>query len=294
MPPPTYYDLPYVKPELRQSGGRGGLDQPLGRVEIDWTSPQAVGLERAFRFTRDRMFIDVVSGTRGTLHGDPPNASAQRGRGRTLYGPLCNGSHWGDFSCVDAPYITAVGMAAVWVGYIGNVADYHHLAGKHVSNGATNNPFDFRTDGTGTKLELVRAAGGGANYHGHTSIAAGVRLDDFNVLGFRVSSNAIQQAPDFFMNGVWSGATSGGASGAVAGQDAPIRCGLRDDAVITLAGIPLELRLYNRTVPDGVFHDAWNNPWSLYRRPRRAYFDLAPFIEPPVTPTDFGYLLVAN
>lgn len=59
---------------------------------------------------------------------------------------------------VDRPFLGEITL--VWCGTIDTGSAFRHFMGKHTGNGATNNPFDFRTHSDATpSLRLIRSAG---------------------------------------------------------------------------------------------------------------------------------------
>jgi hypothetical protein len=120
---------------------------------------------------------------------------------------------------------------------------YRHFMGKHSSSGATQNPFDFRTDNAATpKLTLVRANSTNIGWEGPT-----VTLGQWKYYCV-VAPALIQSAPTFYIDGVATTGTiaSGSGTGAATGSGAPIVIGLRPDNAVIMDGAMDEVRIYNR------------------------------------------------
>ncbi len=119
---------------------------------------------------------------------------------------------------------------------------YRHFMGKHSSSGATQNPFDFRTDNAATpKLTLVRANTTNIGWEGPA-----VTLGQWKYYCV-VAPALIQSAPTFYIDGVATTGTiaSGAGTGAATGSGAPIVIGVRPDNAVIMDGAMDEVRIYN-------------------------------------------------
>ncbi len=118
------------------------------------------------------------------------------------------------------------------------------FVGKHLSNGASQNPFDFRTSDAG-KLALVRANTSHKEWQGPYTIK-----NSWN--HYCVSSTLIDVAPVFYVNGV---ATTGiliGApgTGVPTGSGANIRIGMRADGYGKMKGGVDDVMIFNRILDE--------------------------------------------
>ncbi len=161
-------------------------------------------------------------------------------------GKLCLDFETDDFVNIpmsDANVLGAITLAA-WVN-VKSVA-LHHFFGKHAGNGATANPFDFRTDTSGNDLALVRANAGGYVLHTGPVIPA---VNTWTHIGV-TSTGVATDDPVFYVNGIPTvgSVLLGSLSGQVTGSGAPVRLGRRDDGAVQLAGLGDDYRIYNRVL----------------------------------------------
>jgi hypothetical protein len=164
----------------------------------------------------------------------------------------------------DDPFISASGITVIWSGVIDNIltTSFKHFAGKHTLSGAVNNPFDFRTDNSGSLiLTLVRANAGGLRIFTGPSVT----FDTYLNIAVRVSDNLIETVPDFFVDGVRTAGTlsSGTGTGAVTGSNGDIRIGRRADGAVQMDGVVTECRFYNRAISDNAIQEL-SNPQTRF------------------------------
>ena len=163
-----------------------------------------------------------------------------------------DGERWGlDFDGID-DYVTAAALDSPFLGPITILTWVHidtddgnsrHFCGKHLSNGATNNPFDFRTNyDIPPKLALVRANSDYRVYYGPSTLVGEWAL-------YGVVSDRIQDLPTFYVNttpttGSLYGTHTG--TGYPTGVNANIRIGIRDDNATKMDGQIAALAIWNR------------------------------------------------
>ncbi len=144
----------------------------------------------------------------------------------------------------DTKYTGAVTLCT-WAN-IRTGGDLRHFMGKHTGNGATNNPFDFRTNNSATPvLVLVRSNSDFRQWNGPA-----ITLLQWKHYCVVAPSGVVTDAPTFYVDGVASlGSGAGGTgSGAVTGSGAAIRIGARADAAAKMNGVIDEVRIYDRAL----------------------------------------------
>jgi len=132
---------------------------------------------------------------------------------------------------------------------------YRHFMGKHASNGATQNPFDFRTTSdTIPLLVFVRANSDSKNWTGPA-----VTLGAWKHYCVTAPS-AIESAPTFYIDGVAAVTpTAGGTgTGTATGSGAAIRIGVRSDSAVRMDGSMDEVRIYNRALSAAEIQSLYN------------------------------------
>jgi len=147
-----------------------------------------------------------------------------------------------DVSADDTGFLGALTIS-VWAN-IENASPDIHFAGKHLTNGIRNNPFEFRSeDGNGNSLILVRANANGLCVWEGPALTAG----EWKQYAVVIHSSEISTAPTFYIDGVPStGILYGGTgSGDVTGTDANIRIGAREGDHPNMDGIMDEVRISN-------------------------------------------------
>jgi hypothetical protein len=236
---------------LQTSKGISSIYKPRWPFGINWDSPQAVGLEVWVPFVFPSGAILTKNGSIGTTIGLAPFRANYEG----TYGIDFNktDNNWAEFAYPDAPFISVNGITVIWCGVVDTqTPDFRHFAGKHATNGATANPFDFRNEEGTTTLRLVRS-----NTAARVWAGPSYSNSVYQVIAFRVADNLIQTAPDFFVNGVKTAGTSGTTdTGAVTGSEANIRIGQRaSGSAVQMDGFCSEVRFYNRAISDGAIQE---------------------------------------
>ncbi len=134
--------------------------------------------------------------------------------------------------------------------------DYRHFAGKHSGNGGTQNPFDFRTNSSGSALYLVRVNGGGVEYTGPSTT-----IGSWKSYGLGAPS-AIEDVPDFYVDGSKTSGTNkaGSGTGAPTGSNANIRVGRRADGAVQMIGAISSVAIFSRKLSDSEFQEEENGP----------------------------------
>ena len=156
-------------------------------------------------------------------------------------------------------------LTIVWGGKIAQTATYNHFAGKHFDNGISNNPFDFRTNGS-TALTLVRSSASLAN-----SFTSSITLDadKFQIYGVICADGLIQTVPTFFIDNLWNPNPSGdGYSGACTGAGADLRIGLRADSAVKMTGTAQFLYIFSRALTRDEARQLVANPYQMFVPPR--------------------------
>lgn len=127
---------------------------------------------------------------------------------------------------------------------------------KCVSNGARNNPFDFRTDkSTEPQLTLVRAD---PFEHDYVYSTKHISIMEWHHVVAIVENNI----PDFYVDGVITGKTVAAFTRTPTGNTNPLLIGRRDDGLYFNGKID-DVRIYNRALTE-------QEIWQLYTIPEPA------------------------
>jgi hypothetical protein len=134
---------------------------------------------------------------------------------------------------------------SVWAKITSGVTNIS-FASKVVTNGATNNPFDFRTNSaTPPKLALVRANTAYREWLGPNTVPGSWHH-------YAVTSNTsnINVAPIFYVDGVATTGTvgTGTGTGNATGSGVITKIGRRADGFVQMIGSMDEVRIYNRAL----------------------------------------------
>lgn len=163
-------------------------------------------------------------------------------------------------------------ITLLWKGNVATGSAYRHFAGYHLTNGATNNVFDFRTDNAATpKMVLTRTATGGARVFTGNAVS----LATIASYGCTVNSNLVQTVPIFYINGVPHTPTaSGTATGAVTSDaSASLRIGRRADNAVQMEGQCEFFRAWKRPLTRDEMEWLHAEPYAFYRiAPSRAHY----------------------
>ena len=183
----------------------------------------------------------------------------------------------------DTKYIGPLTIC-VWA-KIDTGSAYRAFVDKHLTNGATNNPFDFRTNNAATPLlRFVRA---NTNYREFSGPA--VTLGVWKFYCVTVSSGLVETVPIFYIDAIptTGSLVFGTVTGAVTGSGAAIRIGLRAATAVKMDGRIDNVRIYRRAlsmqeirwlyqepfagIDIPIFKDYWHeaaagggNPWYYY------------------------------
>lgn len=203
--------------------------------DITWTTPSAATMVdqsgSGLTGTLQRMTM-ATSSTVGIV-GQGMNFSATYGNYVTTAGSISDANFTGPLTI------------SVWAN-IKTGGNYRQFAAKHLSNGATDNPFDFRTDNSAAPtLVIVRAGTTLTN----SNVGPLVQLGKWAHYVVACPNGSIQAVCTFYVNGVATlGTLQSGNSGSVTGVSAAIRIGRRADDFVQMDGSMDELRIYNRAL----------------------------------------------
>jgi len=150
-------------------------------------------------------------------------------------------------SVQNSPALNITGDITVsaWVyferGGTGQNGSEQAIVTKCVSNGARNNPFDFRTDkATEPQLTLVRAD---PFEHDYVYSTKHISIDEWHHVVAIVENNI----PDFYVDGVITGKTVAAFTRTPTGNTNPLLIGRRDDGLYFNGRID-DVRIYNRAL----------------------------------------------
>ncbi len=147
-------------------------------------------------------------------------------------------------------------LGAITICVVANIdtgAAFRAFIGKCLTNGGSNNPFDFRTSNAATPLLiLIRANGSGGvvrEYAGQATTLGAYRM--YSVV---CSDGLVQTAPTFYIGSsaqVGSLVGGGNQNGAVTGSSASLRIGRRPDGAVQMDGIIAYILIYSRALSAG-------------------------------------------
>ena len=252
--------------------------QPRGRVEIDWSHPLAKNL-RFFIANLNGLGvpIDLVSYQVGTVSGSARTEGSFIPQGSGIVSKLTSASSdYYSWSNIDAHNIlTEITLA--WRGMLSTVGGYRHFAGKHASNGGTNNPFDFRTNNTAgsTAVVLVRAETfASASFTSSATISAGTSAQTVEM----THTGPLNVNATAYINGV-SGSTSGatGSGATPTTNTTGLRVGRRSDGVVQMDGYTEYVLGWARVLTEAELRLFRNAPYALLKKtPSKSYFFSTP------------------
>lgn len=155
----------------------------------------------------------------------------------------------------DSPFLGAITL--VWIGNADTLGGgtLRHLMGKHASNGATQNPFDFYLDAG--KPTLVRAHNTDYKvWQSSSTVTAGVRT-----MVSCVTGAAVDDTVTFYIDDAAVGGTgSGTAGGSPTGSGADLRIGRRADGATQMDGQVEAVLLFGEALTADDIADLWDNP----------------------------------
>jgi hypothetical protein len=240
---------------------------PFGTVEVDWTHPLSAGLVDLWLFNEGGGDAGNLANARHpfTRHGSV-------GYRAGVAGPMVDfpGNFNDYFSVAEASDADYTGpLTLLWRGVIRGNGIAKHFVGKHTSNGATQNPFDFRTEDFTTPLVLVRSNTNYAVWDGPSP-----PLSVLTTVGVTTPSGNIETTPTFYVDGVaTSGTVAGAGTGAATGGGYDIRCGVRQDNSIIMDGQCSVLLIAKRAWSQSEMLWFRAEPFALLRPlVRRRYF----------------------
>jgi len=193
---------------------------------------------------------DAAAGQSSSTHYDSTGTydGSQNGNARST-GKIAGGQEFdGDNDYVDIPADDTGFLGALTVSVWANIDDDDgaHFAGKHLTSGARDNPFDFRINSLGV-MTLVRADGGGFRIFEGPTVTTGA----WKHYSYTVTSALIQTLPTFYIDGVPTAGilAAGAGAGAATGTDTNIRIGERIDGGAIMDGTMDEVRISDTTRP---------------------------------------------
>ena len=205
--------------------------------------------------------IDLVSGVPGVGSGGPTFIDSQDGLSASL---TSAGSQY--FEWAHQPQYEVLGASSfLWRGQITTGGADRQFAGKHLTNGAANNPFDFRTSNAASPLpNIVRASSTHfRTYQNSTALTTGA----WRTVSFTFADGTVTTTPKGMVNGVIGTITNidGAGTGAVTGSSAALRVGRRPDNAVQMNGITSVLAIWNLEIPPGFMADIHENPFKMLR-----------------------------
>lgn len=205
-------------------------------MQINRSHPLAPSL-RFFIVFINGVAIDLVSWAIGARNG---SAAIQGGGvpvgGGTVAKLAAGTSDYYEFA--HRPEWDLLGeLTLAWRGRLNTGGVFHNFAGKHLTTGATNNPFDFRsTNDNPPRIALVRAAASG-------SLSNHFSNSDPFTLGASSTAEVTQGAtldlaPTFYANGRQAAlfTNSSGPASPATSSSAVLRVGRRPDGVEQMDG----------------------------------------------------------
>lgn len=268
--------MPYVILPSRWSRQPDG-----GPVKIDWNHPLAQDL-RFFCFpVAPGVMLEVVSQTPGTKGGSAyiGGSGIPEGDGGGMVAKLASGTS--DFySWADNDKHDILGaMTLAWRGALDSTSPGHHFAGKHAGNGATDNPFDWRTfDSTTTNPTLVRARTSGSPTLGAWNSGSSISTGATTRHTTEVTQGAtLDTTPAFYIDGTLTSTTTivaGPASEAV-GSSTGLRVGRRADAGFQMNGTTEYVAGWARQWPAEALKEFRRYPYSLIRKQEYVFYSIA-------------------
>lgn len=164
--------------------------------------------------------------------------------------PVADVDYLGDLSCI------AFGTLRIG-------SSFHHIFGKSASNGATNNPLEFRASNAATPaLQIVTADASNLNlWVTSSTVSLGVH-HQLAVTRPRV----LNTAPTFYIDGrpcATATLSAGGSAVTATGTNADIRLWRRTDGGTAYDGWLTMLLVYNRIVQAAEMRELHVNPYQI-------------------------------
>lgn len=166
----------------------------------------------------------------------------------------------------DSRYALTGELTLFFRGIVDTGSATRHFCGKHLTNGATVNVFDFRTNADATPLmTLVRANTLSRNWAG-PAVTLGAYAN------YAVSqSSAIESTPTFYKNGVPTTGTNigGTGTGAPTSDTSTLRVGRRADGVTQLDGAASLVMGFNKVLSAKQHAELSLHPWQIFQPAKR-------------------------
>ncbi len=244
---------------------RRWTDQPPVNAGVNWSHPLARGL--VFCLT----FAELAGAPHDLVRsggGVPQNGPTWSGRGREYVGGA--GANYDQFPLVDSPFIQASGLTIFWRGVIDDLTTFRHFAGKHLSGGGADNPFDYRTDGA-SNLAIVRANAGGAR--SSTSTGSPLQAGKLTSVAVTLADNLIETVAAGYVDGTSVAMAGAGApTGAVTGTAADIFVGRRiDGTTVAMKGADRNLYIWSRPLTADEMRWLYVEPYAFLTPKARKY-----------------------
>lgn len=249
--------------------GDARVKPPFGSVRVDRGHPLGQGLEFCVLANEaGGVLHDLVSGRRSTFNDAPTWTTSPQGIMLDL-----DGTDYAEFADIpDAPFLGA--LTLVYRGTVDTGGAFRHFAGKHAGNGASANPFDFRTeDQASPEMTLVRANTDFHRFGGPT-----ITTTEFHQYAV-VAPGVIESAPTFYIDltATTGIERAGTGTGAPTGSGAAIRLGRRADGAVQQDGQCHAFYAYSRALTAGEIAWLHAEPYAMLRPVvRRQYFVAAP------------------
>lgn len=255
-------------------------------VELDTDHPLYPYLRIAVLFTDDGLPIELVKQERFIAYNSVTPATVMTPRGRMA--SLSDPQH---YYCVGHNSYNEV-TSIIWGGELNSGTTGHHFAGKHLSNGGSDNPFDFRTDSSLPPLvNLVKANSGFKIWASTASIPTG----QYVTVAYS-HAGPIEGAPTFYINGRASSATDAGGAGSgnANPSTAALNIGRRADGAVPLNGKISFVIGFAKVLTADEHFSLSQNPWQLVRPRSRDLFVNIASSGTPYTYTPTGGITFAG
>jgi len=118
---------------------------------------------------------------------------------------------------------------------------------KCLTNGATNNPLDFRTDNSATpKLASARSTATGTKAY----VGPNATIGAYRMYSVVYTDGNVDTVPTYYVGTTATGGSgaTGSGSGAATGSGANLRIGRRADGAVQMDGIMAHVLIYNRAL----------------------------------------------
>ena len=189
----------------------------------------------------EQVIDEQTSGTHADATGNYPGNQVNN---EGVAGHIGTGQEFdGDGDYIDIPASDTGFLGELTLSVWANITDNGggvQFAGKHLTNGARNNPFDFRTDSS-NRLVIVRADAGGFKVYEGPTITEG----SWKHYAVVLHDNLVETFPTFYIDGVAGTTVIGGGNGqgAITGTNTNIQMGERIDGGADMNGIMDEFHI---------------------------------------------------